>query len=230
MIASGARWPARLAVLVAHAGLLAALWLHRPALWTPATDRVVATLRLMPLQPLQTATATKRPAPTAPRQRAAPQPAPAAPAPTSATPALTPLTPLTPLSPPGPATTAPVVPPATSATAPPRSTLRLSLPAPMAAASSPRNPALDDPRAHTPRLTLEDRIADATGGAGAWVEERTSDNRSQAVGALGDRRTVMRRGDTCVEISRSRIADQDRFNESVAPRTVSMLGKPYKCR
>ena len=224
MIASGARWPARLAVLVAHAVLLAALWLHRPALWTPASDRVVATLRLIPLQPLQTATAIERTAPTALRQRAVPQPAPAAPAPTSATPALTPGTP------PGPATTAPVVPLATSATEPPRSTLRLSLPHSMVAASSPRNPALDDPRAHTPRLTLEDRIADATGGSGAWVEEHSSENRAQSVGALGDRRTVMRRGDTCVEIFRSRIADQDRFNESVAPRTVSMLGKPYKCK
>ena len=73
-------------------------------------------------------------------------------------------------------------------------------------------------------------IGDATGGAGAWVEERTSDYASQSVGALGDRRTVLRRGDTCVEVHRSRIADADPFNSSVAPRTAPMVGKPYKCK
>ena len=82
---------------------------------------------------------------------------------------------------------------------------------------------------NTPRLTLEDRIADATGGAGAWVEE-PKENHSLVVGALGDRRTVMRRGNTCVEVFRSRIADSDPFNNSVAPRTVPMVGKSYKCR
>ncbi|RYE80550.1 MAG: hypothetical protein EOP19_18880 [Hyphomicrobiales bacterium] len=87
-----------------------------------------------------------------------------------------------------------------------------------------------DPRSNTPKLTLEDRIADATGGAGAWVEEQTSENRNQAVGALGEHRSVMRRGNTCVEVFRSRIADSDPFNNSVAPRTVPMMGRPYKCR
>ena len=110
-------------------------------------------------------------------------------------------------------------------------TLRLTLPPGYAAsAAAARNPALSDPRSNTPRLTLEDRIADATGGAGAWVEESTSENRAQSVGALGDRRTVMRKGDTCVEIHRSRIADTDTFNGNVAPRAVGMVGKPYKCR
>ena len=27
-----------------------------------------------------------------------------------------------------------------------------------------------------------------------------------------------------------KIADMDRFNENVAPRAVSMVGKPYKCK
>ena len=93
-----------------------------------------------------------------------------------------------------------------------------------------RNPALGDPRSNSGRPTVEDRIADATGGAGAWVEERTSDNRAQSVGALGEYRTVLRRGDTCVEIFRSRISDTDAFNSNVAPRAGRMLGKPYKCK
>lgn len=114
---------------------------------------------------------------------------------------------------------------------PPRTTLRLTLPPGYAASSAAaRNPALSDPRSNTPRPTLEDRIAEATGGAGAWVEESTSDNRAQAVGAQGDHRSVFRRGDTCVEVFRSRITDTDSFNGNVAPRTVSMLGRPYKCK
>ncbi|WP_457428170.1 hypothetical protein, partial [Roseateles sp. P5_E7] len=113
---------------------------------------------------------------------------------------------------------------------PPRSTLRLMLPPGYAASTAAaRNPALNDPRSNTPRPTLEDRIADATGGAGAWVEEPV-DNHSLVVGALGDHRTVMRRGNTCVEVFRSRIADSDPFNSSVAPRTVPMVGKSYTCK
>ena len=99
-----------------------------------------------------------------------------------------------------------------------------------ASSASARNPALSDPRSNTARPTFEDRIADATGGAGAWVEEQTSDNRAQAVGALGEHRSVMRRGNTCVEIFRSRISDTDPFNSSVAPRAGKMMGKPYKCK
>ncbi|MBW8848772.1 MAG: hypothetical protein JF607_27910, partial [Burkholderiales bacterium] len=86
------------------------------------------------------------------------------------------------------------------------------------------------PRRATAHHAAADRIADATGGAGAWVEEQTSDNRSQSVGALGEYRSVMRRGDTCVEIFRSRIADTDAFNGNVAPRAGKMMGKPYKCK
>jgi hypothetical protein len=101
----------------------------------------------------------------------------------------------------------------------PRTTLRLTLPPGYAASAAARNPALSDPRSNTARRTLEERIADAAASNGAWSEERTSDHR-----------TVMRRGDTCVEILRSRIADMDPFNGNVAPRTSAMQGKPYKCR
>ena len=109
-------------------------------------------------------------------------------------------------------------------------TLRLTLPPGYAASTTAaRSPALSDPRSNTGRPTVEDRIADATGGAGAWVEE-PKDNHSLAVGALGDRRTVLRKGNTCVEVFRSRIADSDAFNNSVAPRTIAMYGKAYTCK
>lgn len=210
------RWLARILVAALHAALLAGLWFHRPEALDSHGERRLTTVRLIlpppprPRAPPPTA-ATPRVVPTLPRL--APPPAAAA-----ATP------------PPGAA--APVTPPALAQPVePPRTTLRLTLPPGYAASSAAaRNPALSDPRSNTPRPTLEDRIADATGGAGAWVEESTSDNRAQAVGAQGDRRSVFRRGDTCVEVFRSRIADTDSFNGNVAPRTVSMLGKPYKCK
>jgi hypothetical protein len=129
-----------------------------------------------------------------------------------------------------PAATHPAPPAEARPAEPPRTALRLTLPPGYAASSAAaRNPALNDPRSNTPRPTLEDRIADATGGAGAWVEERV-DNHAQSVGALGEYRTVMRRGSTCVEIFRSRISDSNAFNSSVAPSTIAMIGKPYQCK
>ncbi|KQY88841.1 MULTISPECIES: hypothetical protein [Roseateles] len=217
------RWLARILVVALHAALLAALWLHKPARLDDGRDRRLTAIRLVPPRP----DPAPRPAPPLP-PRAAPRtalpdlPAIAPPAfstepeATAAAPAPTVAVPPVPLTPPA---------------EPPRTTLRLTLPPGYAASSAAaRNPALSDPRSNTPRLTLEDRIADATGGAGAWVEEQTSDNRSQAVGALGEYRTVMRRGNTCVEIFRSRISDTDPFNGNVAPRAGKMMGKPYKCR
>lgn len=216
------RWAARILVVALHAALLAALWLHRPRSLEPDPARRITTVRLILPQlrvPPPPADGAIRPAPSpATRPAIAPQPftidAAAPPDASAAAPA------------------APVTPAAAAAATPepPRTTLRLTLPPGYAASSAAaRNPALSDPRSNTPRLTLEDRIADATGGAGAWVEEPV-DNHSLVVGALGDRRTVMRRGNTCVEVFRSRIADSDPFNNSVAPRTVPMVGKPYKCK
>ena len=99
-------------------------------------------------------------------------------------------------------------------------TLRLTLPPGYAASSAAaRNPALSDPRSNSARPTFEDRIADAAAATGDWVAERTSDHR-----------VLLRRGDTCMEVLRSRIADTDRFNENVAPRAINMVGKPYKCK
>ncbi|MGM9484080.1 hypothetical protein ACS5PN_22995 [Roseateles sp. NT4] len=211
------RWIARGLVAALHLGLLAALWMHKPPSLGEHADRRVTTVRLIALpQPRVPQLIEKEPPRNIgphitlpPRVVVAPPPVP------DTVPAPAPVTPVA---------------PAPSAE-PPRTTLRLALPPGYAASSAAaRNPALNDPRSNTPRPTFEDRIADATGGAGAWVEESTSENRSQAVGAQGDRRTVMRRGDTCVEIFRSRIADVDQFNGSVAPRAISMVGKPYKCK
>ena len=215
------RWAARAFVVALHAALLAALWLHRPAERDEARDRRLTTVRLVQPRPPRTP-------PPAPPPLTAPRPTvpelPSIAPPTFTIEPAPPAAAAPPTSPP--AATAPTAP-----TEPPRTTLRLMLPPGYAAsATAARNPALTDPRSNTPRLTLEDRIADATGGAGAWVEEQTSENRSQAVGALGEHRTVMRRGNTCVELFRSRITDTDPFNGNVAPRAARMVGKPYKCR
>jgi len=210
------RWAARILVVALHAALLAALWLHRPGGLGPERHRRATTVQLI-LPKL------RAPPPGGPLLTPPPRPA--------AAPVIAP--PPFSIAEPAPAEAATTATPTTAATPaaePPRSTLRLTLPPGYAASSATaRNPALSDPRSNTPRATLEDRIASATGGAGAWVEEPV-DNHSLAVGALGDRRTVMRRGNTCVEVFRSRIADSDPFNGSVAPRTVPMVGKPYTCK
>jgi hypothetical protein len=201
-------WLARGLVAALHLALLAALWLYKPAGLREPSEKRLTTVRLILPKP-------SRPTPPPP----SPPPAPAPRATTlPAEPRL-----VAPL--PIPTETAPETaeahsPVAAPPTEPARSTLRLTLPPGYAASSAAaRNPALSDPRSNTPRPTLEDRIADAAGATGDWVAERTSDHR-----------TLLRRGDTCVEALRSRIGDMDRFNENVAPRAVSMLGKPYKCK
>lgn len=214
------RWIARIAVAALHLGLFAALWAHRPPPFGEHPDRRLTTVRLIAPPPPRLPPPPAAPKLAAPRdaeRRIIPPPS------INIAPQTAPETAATPVT---------ITPPAgTPAAEPPRTALRLTLPPGYAASSAAaRNPALSDPRSNTARPTFEDRIADATGGAGAWVEESTSDNRSQEVGALGGRRTVMRRGNTCVEIFRSRIADTDSFNGSVAPRAVSMVGKPYKCK
>lgn len=206
------RWAARAVVVALHAALLAALWLHRPQDLAPTGERRSASVRLIrPERPMQPRIEGIK----APAQPAGPMP----------TPQIAPQGYVTePDAPAG--TVQPAAPPTAE---PPRTTLRLTLPPGYAASAAQRNPALGDPRSNTGRPTLEDRIADATGGAGAWVEE-PKDNHALAVGALGDRRTVLRKGTTCVEVHRSRIADSDGFNSSVAPRTVAMMGQPYPCK
>lgn len=210
------RWLARGLVIALHAGVLTALWLHRGPPREPPAERRLTTVRLLP------------------PDKPAPRTAQAAPRTQPTTRVTAPMTPRMPDLPDesAPVSTAITMPaPETAPPAePPRTALRLTLPPGYAASSAAaRNPALSDPRSNTPKLTLEDRIADATGGAGAWVEE-PKENQSQVVGALGEHRTVLRKGNTCQEVFRSRISDSDPFNSSVAPRTVAMMGKAYKCK
>lgn len=211
------RWLARILVAALHAALLAGLWFHRPAALDGRDDRPLTTVRLI--------------LPTPPRPQTPPPPSAAMPRAMPAAPQLIAPPTVTADTPP-PETAAPAAPPPLAQSAePPRTTLRLTLPPGYAASTAAaRNPALSDPRSNTGRPTLEDRIAAVTGGAGAWVEENVPDNRAEAVGAQGDHRSVFRRGDTCVEVFRSRITDIDPFNGNVAPRTVKMVGKPYKCK
>lgn len=215
------RWLARGFVLGLHAALLALLWLHRGPSLDPKGERRLTTVRLLPPKPAAQSRPDTPPPPRLPpvvRPAAAPTP------PTSTPPEEAAPAPPADIAP----TPAPEVP---AAAEPPRTTLRLTLPPGYAAsANARRNPALDDPRSNTPRSrTLEERIADATGGSAGWVEEPV-ENHAQAIGAVGEHRTVLRKGDTCLEVFRSRISDSDPFNRSVAPRTVAMMGKPYTCK
>lgn len=215
------RWAARAVVVALHAALLAALWLHRPQGLANDSERRSATVRL--IQP------ERRVPPLVDDINGITRPPRPAPVPLISPPAYTTEADMPAgITPPA---AAPRAPGAAPAGEPPRTTLRLTLPPGYAASSAAaRNPALSDPRSNTPRATLEDRIADATGGAGAWVEESTSENRLQSVGALGEYRTVMRRGNTCVEVFRSRIADNTAFNGNVAPLAMRMIGNPYPCK
>lgn len=121
---------------------------------------------------------------------------------------------------PAPATQeAPAVPsaPASAASAPPQP-LNLALPrgasAPWRAA---RNPAVDDPRSNLGKLTLEQKLADAMGGDGRWVEEPID----------ADHRRL-KRGNTCIYLQRPRAAQLDPFNP--ANRALPwQAGQPVRC-
>jgi hypothetical protein len=107
--------------------------------------------------------------------------------------------------------------PAAVATAP-RPALNLALPrgasAPWRAA---RNPALDDPRSNLGKLTLEQKLADAMGGDGQWVEEPID----------ADHRRL-KRGNTCIDLQRPRAAQLDPFNP--AYRALPWVaGQPRRC-
>ena len=71
--------------------------------------------------------------------------------------------------------------------------LNLSLPRGASAPWRPRNPALDDPRSNTARLTMEQKLANAMDGDGSWQMERLDNDRIR-----------YRRGDECLLVTRSR--------------------------
>jgi len=106
-------------------------------------------------------------------------------------------------------TAAPAPPPAAESSAAPA--LRLDLPRAGSAPQRWRQPALDDPRANTPRRTLESMIAGTMGGDDRLIEE-----------PLGDGRIRYRRGSDCIVVHPARGALIDPFNQSSSPtpRTV----------
>jgi len=94
---------------------------------------------------------------------------------------------------------------------------RLILTLPPQAASAPRNPALSDPRTHTARQTLEEKMASAL------------DNTVQ-LQVLADGTTIRRRvGNECVDLHESRAVQLMPDVEFLryAPRAA---GRAYKCR
>jgi hypothetical protein len=89
--------------------------------------------------------------------------------------------------------------PAQSAT--PAAPLNLNLPRSASAPWRQRNPALDDPRSNSAKLTMEQKLSNAMGGDGSWVEERV------------DLDTVRyRRGGECIQAIRSRAGQLELSN------------------
>jgi hypothetical protein len=80
-----------------------------------------------------------------------------------------------------------------------------------------RNPALDDSRANTPRATFESKLRLAMGGSGEWEEERVD----------GDR-VRFRRGSSCINLQRSRVATLNPFNQAAGP-TPWLVSEPKPC-
>jgi hypothetical protein len=112
---------------------------------------------------------------------------------------------------PSPVTSQPAPPAATSepaleATSSNPPALRLDLPRGASAPERWRQPALDDPRANTPRRTLEALIAGTMGGDDRLIEE-----------PLGDGRIRYRRGSDCIVVHPARGALIDPFNQSASP-------------
>jgi hypothetical protein len=92
---------------------------------------------------------------------------------------------------PAPAERAAVANTAVPAASPPP--LNLTLPRSASAPWRQRHAALDDPRSNTPKLTMEEKLANAMGGDGSWHAERLDGDRIR-----------YRRGDECLLATRSR--------------------------
>jgi hypothetical protein len=80
-----------------------------------------------------------------------------------------------------------------------------------------RNPALDDPRANTPRASLESKLRAAMGGSGEWEEERVDLDHVR-----------FRRGNICVNTQRSRVATLNPSNQAASP-TPWLVSEPKPC-
>jgi hypothetical protein len=95
--------------------------------------------------------------------------------------------------------------------------LNLTLPRAASAPWRQRNPVLDDTRGRSARATFESLLAGAMGGDGRWTEERIDNDRIR-----------FRRGNTCVELERSRSERIDSFNSSYSPKPW-LAGKASPC-
>lgn len=103
--------------------------------------------------------------------------------------------------------------PAASAPAP----LNLALPRGASAPWRARQAAVDDPRSNSGKLSFEQKLADALGGDGRWVEEPID----------ADHRRL-KRGNTCIVLQRPRAAQLDPFHP--ANRALPwQAGQPTRC-
>ncbi len=183
-----------------HGAVVLSLW--KQPVWA---DRVAAVLDRPPLvvtlwQQVRQVTRTAKP-PTAPA-RQEPLLRPRAPEPQAITlPSLPSLPPLS-SQPAPPAPTNASAPPAAEPTADtPAPRLNLALPRGASAPWRQRSPALDDPRSNSAKLTMEQKLANAMGGDGTWVEERVDLDHVR-----------LRRGDQCVLMTRTRAGQLELAN------------------
>jgi hypothetical protein len=177
-------------VLVGLLHLLAVLAIWKLPVWAdrtaPAQDKPPLVVRLWfqvtkpaPANAAPANAAPVRPAPRRTEPQAITWPAPPSAAPTG------------PSSVPGAEPAAPMASaPAVAASAAP---LNLALPRGASAPWRQRNPALDDPRSNTAKLTMDQKLANAMGGDGSWAEERLDLDHIR-----------YRRGDDCILVTRSR--------------------------
>ncbi len=196
--------PAWLLVGLLH--VLLALLLWKQPVWadrtSPVVDRppLVVTLwqrvRETTLAPQPPTTLRRREQPSQPQPKA-PEPQ-AITLPTASTPAPTPADA-------APAGTPPadlIAPPAMQASKDPAAPrLNLALPRGASAPWRQRNPALDDPRSNTAKLSMEQKLANAMGGDGTWTEERVDLDHVR-----------YRRGDQCIIATRTRAGQLELAN------------------
>ncbi len=192
------RGPVVVLVLLMHVALLWA-WRYAaapsPREHAPFEPRNVTVLRLIEARP-EAPEAQPIRAPAAPRGLATitrpSSPRPDAPAPAPVAPQ---------------AITLPAAEPAASATSPPAQTLDLMLPRAEAAPAQPtmKDQLLNDPRANTPRASIESRVA-AVAGSSAMTEERMDDNKAR-----------FRQNGACIEVHVSRDAQTNPWNQNHSP-------------
>ncbi len=192
------RGPVVLMVLLAHVALL---WAWRSGVTTVPRERVaveppsVTLLRLIETAPQMPVVQPAR-APAAPRST-----------PTPIRPSAPPLAAAAPASPQAITLPAPAAEPAASAASAPPLALDLLLPRAEAAPAqrTMKDRMLNDPRANTPRASVESRVA-AVAGSSALSEERMDDTKAR-----------FRQNGACIEVQVSRDAQTNPWNQNHSP-------------